>query len=91
MTGGATLVVLEIKKSRTSIEIVKSVNGRALRDYGGAMSENGNRPGPRAPRQDRFVDVAAIVDAFRSAAGLDRHQFRRDLDAYVDQHTDPMA
>ncbi|MGL5866898.1 MAG: hypothetical protein ACRCYX_13705 [Dermatophilaceae bacterium] len=45
----------------------------------------------RPLRRRRLVDVAAVIEAFRSAPPIDRQRFRDDLDGAVDQDTEPRA
>jgi len=53
------------------------------------VSRNGTPVGELRPiRRRRFVPRAAIADAAGRAARIDAAQFRADLDAVVDPHTD---
>ena len=42
-------------------------------------------------RRQRLVDVRFVSETFRHAPRIDREQFRRDLDAAVDQDVEPRA
>lgn len=44
---------------------------------------------PLARRQ--FVSAEAVVEAFRGAPSIDRHQFRADVDSILDQDPEPRA
>ncbi|MGI8524011.1 MAG: hypothetical protein ACR2K3_11995 [Nocardioides sp.] len=45
----------------------------------------------RPLRRRRFVDARAVIEVFQGAPAIDRSRFRDDLDAGVDQRTDPRA
>ena len=42
-------------------------------------------------RRLRFVPVESITHLFQGAPSVDGESFRRDLDAYTDQRTEPVA
>jgi len=79
----------------------RTITQRELRNQSGAVlreveagrtiivSRNGTPVGELRPiRRRRFVPRAAIADAAARAARIDGAQFRADLDAVVDPHTD---
>ncbi|MDO5495714.1 MAG: hypothetical protein Q4G64_08375 [bacterium] len=45
----------------------------------------------RPLRRQRYVDVAAVLEAFSGAPRVDGDRFRADLDRVVDQGIDPRA
>lgn len=45
----------------------------------------------RPLRRRRLVDVRLVTELFSGAPRVDAEQFRRDLDASVDQRVDPRA
>jgi prevent-host-death family protein len=78
----------------------RTITQRELRNQSGAVlreveagrtiivSRNGTPVGELRPiRRRQFVPRAAIADAAARAARIDGAQFRADLDAVVDPHT----
>lgn len=54
------------------------------------VTRNGVPVGELVPiRKRRFVSAEVMNAAFRGAPRIDREQFRKDLDAWVDQSPDP--
>lgn len=45
----------------------------------------------RTLRRQRLVDARLVTELFRGAPSVDPEQFRRELDAGVDQTVDPRA
>lgn len=54
------------------------------------VTSHGQPVGELTPlRRRRFVSAAAAIEAFHSAPPVDADQFRRDLDAFIDQDVEP--
>src|SRR5882724_10288096 len=88
---GATLIYM---KNRTITQReLRNQSGAVLREVEAGrtiiVSRNGTPVGELRPiRRRRFVPRAAIADAAERAARIDAAQFRADLDAVVNPHTD---
>ena len=73
---------------------LRNDSGRIMRglDEGRSyvVSRNGRAVGELRPlRRERLVDAGVAVEMFRRAPALDHAQFRRDVDAVVDQDIEP--
>lgn len=56
------------------------------------VTRNGVAVAELKPLQRRqFVPAEVAVAAFRGAPRIDRHRFRADVDAYLDQDPEPRA
>lgn len=56
------------------------------------VTRNGKEVGQLTPfRARRFVSAEAALDAFAGAPAVDVQRFRADIDAAVDQSTEPRA
>ena len=56
------------------------------------VTRNGMPVGALTPlRRPRFVNTAAVLEAFTGAPRIDAGRFRADLGAIADQTTDPRA
>lgn len=56
------------------------------------VTRNGVGVGELTPlRRRRFVDRAAVIEAFDNAAPIDAERFRDDVDRFASQDTTPRA
>lgn len=88
---GATVVV--VARDLTQREL-RNQSGEIMRDLDRGetfvVTRNGVPVGELRPlRRHRFVPADAVVELFRTAPPVDRHQFRADLDAYAGQDATP--
>lgn len=73
---------------------LRNDSGRVMRSVArGAtftITSNGEPVGELAPlRRRRFVNAAAVIEAFRSAPSINIESFRHDLDELASQDIEP--
>lgn len=73
---------------------LRNDSGRIMRSVAGGatftITSNGEPVGELAPlRRRRFVNAAAVIEAFRSAPSLDAESLRHDLDELASQDIEP--
>jgi prevent-host-death family protein len=86
------------------IVVTRSITQRELRNDSGeimraldrgesfVVTRNGAPVGELTPvRRRRFVPAEQVIAAFRGAPPIDPAQFRRDIDAVVDEDPTPRA
>lgn len=84
--------------------VTESISQRELRNDSGrimrglsegksfVINSHGRPVGELRPlRRERLVDAATVAAAFASAPRIDGEAFRRDIDAHIDQDSDPRA
>jgi antitoxin (DNA-binding transcriptional repressor) of toxin-antitoxin stability system len=87
---------------RYGVGVAEQINQRTLRNDSGrvmralddgqsfVVTRDGRPVGELVPlRRHRLVPAAAVVEVFRNAPRVDRHRFRDELDAVVDQDVEP--
>ena len=87
---------------RYALEMSESISQRELRNDSGrimralddgqqfVLTRNGTPVGELRPlRRQRLVDSRLVTELFAAAPTIDGEQFRRDLDAWVDQDIEP--
>ncbi len=83
--------------------MTRTISQRELRNDSGAImraldrgevfvvTRNGIPVGELRPARQRFVHRDLLLEAFASAPGIDAERFRDELDAVLDQSTEPRA
>lgn len=81
---GRTITQRELRND--SGEIMRSLDqGESF-----VVTRNGTPVGELTPmRRHRFVSTDTVVAMFRTAPSVDASRFRTDVDAHVDQDTEP--